>query len=240
MVGLDYWKGCLPIVMRTRPKTRIRFSVICLRKLFSPVPTQMPEPKPHNEMSREGKRLNALLNAARAGDEDAGRELISVVYGELHTLAERHMRGERLNSTLRPTALVHEAWLRLERSGLAFENRAHFFGAAGHAMRRVLIDHARHVSTTPRGRPEARVTLGAIEPFEDCPQVDLLILNEAIDSLEAQDSAKCAVVTLRFLLGCSVEETAMALDCSPAKVKKDWSFAKAWLQRFLSEKREDA
>lgn len=187
------------------------------------------------ETTHDRTRINELLERARSGDAAAARELMPIVYGELHSLAERHMGRERRGLTLRPTALVHEAWLRLAGTGMAFENRAHFFGAAGIAMRRVLVDHARHVSTTPRGAARERVTLGAIEPSAPECEVDVLLLNEAMDRLEALDPQKCSVVTLRFLLGCSVQETAIALDCSPSKVKKDWSFAKAWLQRFLAE-----
>ena len=199
------------------------------------LPVSRIDPAPPTPKQRA--RVNEFLEQARNGDASAARELMPIVYGELHGLAESRMRGERVESTLRPTALVHEAWLRLAGSGMAFENRAHFFGAAALAMRRVLVDHARHVAASPRGSTGERVTLGGLtgDELENERIFDVLVLNEALDRLEQIDPAKCAVVSMRFILGCTVEESALALQCSPAKVKKDWAFARAWLQKFLSE-----
>ena len=181
--------------------------------------------------------VNELLERARAGDPAAAQELMPIVYGELRALAASQMRSERKDITLQPTALVHEAWLRLVGSEMAFENRAHFFGAAARAMRRVLIDHARRIDRSPRRSARERVSLGVLqlsEAGEERDLMDLLSVNEALERLEAIDPAKADIVTLRFVLGCTIEETAAALGCSPAKVKKDWAFARAWLARELS------
>lgn len=185
--------------------------------------------------------VNRLLERARAGDPGAAQELMPIVYGELRSLAAGQMRSERKDITLQPTALVHEAWLRLVGSDMAFENRAHFFGAAARAMRRVLIDHARQIARSPRRSARERVSLGVLQLSDGdgaMELMDLLAVNEALARLEALDPAKADLVTLRFVLGCTIEETAVALGCSPAKVKKDWAFARAWLGRELASEGE--
>ena len=190
-----------------------------------------------DEQRSRSPGVNELLERARAGDPAAAQELMPIVYGELRALAASQMRSERKDITLQPTALVHEAWLRLVGSEMAFENRAHFFGAAARAMRRVLIDHARRIDRSPRRSAQERVSLGVLqlsEAGEERDLMDLLSVNEALERLEAIDPAKADIVTLRFVLGCTIEETAAALGCSPAKVKKDWAFARAWLARELS------
>ena len=174
---------------------------------------------------------------AAAGPGEASEPLMARVYEELRGLAGAYMRRERVGHTLQPTAVVNEAWLRLVGSEMAFENRAHFFGAAARAMRRVLIDHARRIDRSPRRSARERVSLGVLqlsEAGEERDLMDLLSVNEALERLEAIDPAKADIVTLRFVLGCTIEETAAALGCSPAKVKKDWAFARAWLARELS------
>lgn len=191
---------------------------------------------PHNDAARRDQ-VATLLDRARGGDVEAGHALLPIVYDELHRIAERRMVREPAGSTLQPTALVHEAWLRLAGSEGSFENRAHFFGAAALAMRRVLIDHARSLRRTPRGAARERISLRLVDPSDDSSGehlLDLLALDEALGKLEAKDPGKATVVTLRFLFGLSVEETAVALSCSGAKVKKDWAFARAWLKRELS------
>lgn len=198
-------------------------------------------------MSDDGRStnpaVNELLERARSGDPDAAQELMPIVYGELRALAGSQMRSERADITLQPTALVHEAWLRLVGSEMAFENRAHFFGAAARAMRRVLIDHARRIDRSPRRSARERVSLGVLqlsEAGEERDLMDLLSVNEALAKLEGIDPAKADLVTLRFVLGCTIEETAAALGCSPAKVKKDWAFARAWLGRELALEEDGA
>ena len=169
-----------------------------------------------------------LLGRAQAGDPQAGGELVTRVYGELRDLAARRLASGPRAPTLQPTALVHEAWMRLVGSEGSFTSRAHFFGAAARAMRRVLVEHARRL----RGR-RADVELTRIEAADGSDLCDVLALDDALARLEERDPGKATVVTLRFLFGCTVEETAAALGCSAGKVKQDWAFARAWLAREL-------
>lgn len=177
--------------------------------------------------------VTELLEQLGAGDPTAGERLLSVVYRELRSLAASHMRGERPEHTLQPTALVHEAWLRLvqERGG-TWKNRSHFFGIAAQAMRRVLLDHARARGRNKRARGE-RVEFGDVPATLGPDTVDVIAVNDALQQLEALDPRAAKVVEARFFGGLSVEETAEALEIGPATVKRDWSFARAFLQRVL-------
>ena len=147
------------------------------------------------------------------------------------------MARERAGQTLQPTALVHEAYVRLigpnPEASPGWEGRAHFFAAAATAMRRILVDRARSRGRLKRGGDQGRIPLSAVVLTSDSKSVDLIDLDDALTKMEAVDPDKAAIVTLRYLLGCTVEETAEALGLSPAKVKKDWTFAKAWLRRQL-------
>jgi RNA polymerase sigma factor (TIGR02999 family) len=177
--------------------------------------------------------VTQLLEQASAGDRSAADALLAALYDELRRLATSRMAREPAGHTLQPTALVHEAWLRLAGDVSSFENRAQFFAAAAIAMRRILIERARRVGRQKRGGDFDRVEMSHVQLAEENDPVDLIALDGALTRLEEQDAGKATVVSMRFLLGCTVEETASALGISPAKVKKDWAFARAWLKREL-------
>ena len=173
--------------------------------------------------------VTVLLQRVNAGDADAPDELMQSLYKELHRLAEALMRRERPGHTLQPTALVSEAYLRLFDRLSQWENRAHFFGAAARAMRRVLIEHGRKRASLKRGGEIARVTFDDLHVAAEDPDLDLLALDEALNDLNDVDSRLVQVVELRYFAGCSVEQAAELLGVSPATVKRDWTFARAWL-----------
>ena len=187
-----------------------------------------PSPSSHN--------VTALLRAWSQGDAAALDELFPVVYDELHRQAERFMRAQPAGHTLETTALVHEAYLRLVgQEGVEWQNRAHFFGVAGKAMRCVLVDHARARRAAKRGGAARRVTLGgAAAAAEKEPAVDVLALHEALTMLAEVDSGLASLVELRYFAGLGIEETAKVLGVSPATVKRQWQVARAWLKRELS------
>ena len=175
-----------------------------------------------------------LLARWRTGDPAALESLMPLVYAELRRLADYHMSHERADHTLQPTALVHEAYLRLAqvRNG-RFENRVHFYGAAAQAMRRILVDHARRRTAHKRDHASAVVDLEAIAAGIHL-HVDLAALDEALDRLSAVAPRPAKVVELRFFGGLSIDEAAEFLDVAPVTVKRHWTFARAWLHRALS------
>ncbi|MEP6690355.1 MAG: sigma-70 family RNA polymerase sigma factor [Gemmatimonadaceae bacterium] len=178
-----------------------------------------------------------MLDDARRGDSSAFDRLLPLLYTELRGIAQRHMRGERPDHTLQPTALVHEAFLRLVGPTPApFEDRTHFLRAASQAMRRVLVDHARARNAAKRGGA-FRVTLDESVAAADERIVDLLVLDDAMTRLAAAEPRWAQVVELRFFGGLEVPEVAEALGISTATAKRDWQFAKAWLARALGEGR---
>src|SRR5437867_361736 len=158
-----------------------------------------------------------------------------VVYGELRRLAQHYLRRERPDHTLQATALVHEAYLRLiDQHSVTWQNRAHFFGIAAQMMRRILVNHAVAKRSEKRGGLETKLSLDEAVSFADQREVDLVALDDALKELEALDPQQSRVVELRFFGGLSIEETAEALGISPATVKRDWSTAKIWLRRAIS------
>lgn len=164
---------------------------------------------------------------------------MSVVYAELHRQASRAMGRESPEHTLQATALVNEAYLRLiDQRRVQWRNRAHLFGVAAQLMRRILVDHARGRQAAKRGGGMRHLTLGdadsAREAAPDESPVDVLVLNEALERLAAIDSHQARVVELRYFGGLNIEDTAEALDVSPATVKREWAVARAWLRRELS------
>jgi RNA polymerase sigma factor (TIGR02999 family) len=175
--------------------------------------------------------VTRLLRRIEAGDRQATEELLPVVYQELRKLARSRMARERPGQTLTPTALVHEAYLRLVKDEtLGWDNRGHFFAAAAEAMRRILIERARRYASRRHGGGQERVTLGDAASPESIPPEDLLALDEALTRLEAKDRAMADVVKLRFFSGLTVPETAAALGLSVATVNRHWAAARAWLQ----------
>ncbi|MGC3958496.1 MAG: ECF-type sigma factor [Verrucomicrobiota bacterium] len=171
-----------------------------------------------------------ILHAIEAGDAKAAGQLLTLVYDELRRLAAHKMSQEAPGQTLQPTALVHEAWLRLvSAEGRIFENRAHFFAAAAEAMRRILIDRARRRQTHRHGGKHERVELdesGLVAPAED---EQLLAVDEALEKLSQKYPVQAQVVKLRYFGGMTNEETAQLLDLSISSVKNYWAFARAWL-----------
>lgn len=180
------------------------------------------------EKSMPHGHVTLLLGAAGHGDRKALEDLYELVYGELRTMAESGMRRERAGHTLQPTALVNEVYLRLTGEE-SWQNRRHFFGAAAQAMRRVLVDHARKKQADKRGDGLERVTLSDLDVSAPEADLDVLAVNDALEVLAVEDPRLSEVVTLRFFAGMSIEDTARALDRSPATVKRDWAFARAWL-----------
>lgn len=184
-------------------------------------------------MASSSRNVTELLRVWGRGDSSALDQLLPVVYDELRRQAARHLRRERGGHTLQPTALVHEAFLRLvNQKNVEWQNRAHFFGIAARLMRRVLVDHARERLAGKRGGG-IRLTLDEKMVASDERGIDFLALDEALMKLAALDERQSRVVELRFFSGLNVEETAGVLEVSPATVKLDWSMAKAWLRREL-------
>jgi RNA polymerase sigma factor (TIGR02999 family) len=160
--------------------------------------------------------------------------LIPIVYDELRRLAHHYMRGERGGHTLQTTALVNEAYLRLvDVKRIEWRNHGHFFAMAATVMRRVLVDHARERARDKRGGGLVLTTL-AEQAITSSPAIDVLALDEALDRLADMDAQQARIVELRYFTGLTIEETAEALGISPATVKRDWTWAKAWLYQRLS------
>jgi RNA polymerase sigma factor (TIGR02999 family) len=180
--------------------------------------------------------VTRLLEQASAGDVEARATLFDVLYRELRRVAEGAMRAERVNHTLQPTALVHEAFLRLAGDQGRFESRAHFLGVAAGAMRRVLVDHARGRNAQKRG---SGATLVALDDLDELPRpssegVDLIVLDDALSRLTTLDARQGRIVELRFFGGLSVEETAILVGVSERTVKREWQMSRAWLRREIA------
>lgn len=191
-------------------------------------PRQMADPPPSTSSSHD---ITRLLREAQDGRESAKHELVSLVYLELHGLASHFMRNERDDHTLQPTALVHEAYMRLmNQRNVSWQNRSHFFGIASQAMRRILVDHARKKRAAKREGGE-RVTLDESVVTEPRQSLDVIALDAALTRLGELNERQAKVVELRFFGGLDIEQTGEALGISPATVKRDWTFARAFLQR---------
>lgn len=177
----------------------------------------------------ESAEITQLLIAWRAGDASAGERLISRLYAELHAIAARHVRDEHAAATLQPTALVHEAYLRLAGSDVDWESRRHFLATAARTMRHVLVDHARARLRDKRGAGAVNVTLEDVASDEGTDPIDVIALDTALERLAAIDERKARAVELHYFAGLDYDEVARALDVSPATVHRDLRFAKSWL-----------
>ena len=180
--------------------------------------------------------LTRILNRVQQGDPKAAEELLPLVYEELRRLAAQKMANDAAGHTLQPTALVHEAWLRLGGDQQPrWQNRAHFFAAAGEAMRRILIEKARRRRRRRHGGGQERVDLDEIEIAAPEDDDRLLAVHEALDRLAHEDLVKSDVVKLRFFVGLSDREVAEALGISERTVERCWAYAKVWLLRAIRE-----
>jgi RNA polymerase sigma factor (TIGR02999 family) len=185
-------------------------------------------------MEETRHRVTQILSRLDLSDPKQAEELLAAVYDELRQLARGKLRGERAGHTLQPTALVHEAYIRLvDGSAVSWESRRHFFGTAARAMRQVLVDHARRRDADKRGGEWERVTLATGIEGEDAGAADVIDLHNALEKLSANDADLARLVELRFFAGLTLDEAADTLGVSRRKVAKDWSVARLWLQREL-------
>ncbi len=179
--------------------------------------------------------VTRILNAIERGDAQATDELLPLIYEELRLLAARKLSAEKPGQTLQATALVHEAYIRLVGGeNMRWSGRAHFFGAAAEAMRRILIEQARRKGRRKRGGGRRRVDLGDVELVVQGPSDDLLALDEAITRLAALDETKAQLVKLRYFAGLSLERAADLLGLSLTTAKRHWTYARAWLYRAIA------
>jgi RNA polymerase sigma-70 factor (ECF subfamily) len=199
-----------------------------------------PPVAPGVTVAESGADITGLLAAWQAGDEGALNDLVPIVYGELRRQARRALRREADGHTLQPTALVHEAYLRLmDQRRAHWESRTQFFAVAAQLMRRILVDHARARRRAKRGGGAAQITLTDLAASEspggfDDGSVDTLDLDEALTRFAALDPNKARLVELRYFAGLSIPESAAALGVSAATVGREWAVARAWLRRELS------
>lgn len=185
--------------------------------------------------------VTRCLCGAAAGDARAADELLSLLYAELRELARARLRKAPSGNTLQPTALVHEAYLKLIRDENAqWESRRHFFGAAAQAMRDLLVDQARRKASAKHGGDRKRVEFAADELNIEAPKgVDLVALDEALRRLESDDPRKGLIVSLRYFTGLSEVETAALLGLSDRQIRREWSYIKAWLKSELGNREAD-
>jgi RNA polymerase sigma factor (TIGR02999 family) len=180
------------------------------------------------------EQVTSLLLLWRAGDKAALDKLMPLVYDELRRLANAYLRRERPDHTLQSTALVHEAYSRLVGQNLPeWQNRAHFFGVAAQLMRQILVDYARNHRAAKRGGSVCRLPLNDAESQTTVKDVDVVALDDALQSLAKLDPQQSRVVELRFFAGLSIDDTSEVLGISPATVKRDWRTARVWLYREL-------
>jgi RNA polymerase sigma factor (TIGR02999 family) len=176
------------------------------------------------------KDLTLILTELEQGNAQAADELLPMVYQELRRMAANKMTSERAGHTLQPTALVHEAWLRLVNPGAqSWQNRAHFFSAAAEAMRRILIDRVRRKNRQRRGAGAEHLDADELEIASPAPDEQLLALNEALDRFAALEPQQAELVKLRYFVGLKIDEAADVLGISPATAKRWWTYSKAWL-----------
>jgi RNA polymerase sigma factor (TIGR02999 family) len=194
-----------------------------------PVRFGFPDHSPADKVSLVND-VTRVLEAIGRGDSKASEELLPLVYDELRRLAAHKMAGESNAHTLQPTALVHEAWLRLAGPGeQRWDNRAHFFGAAAEAMRRILVDHARRKQSLKRGGGAMREELHDTVLMVTAPPDELLAVDEALDDLAAKEPRTAELVKLRYFVGMTMEEAALTLGMSKRTAEGIWTYARVWL-----------
>lgn len=181
--------------------------------------------------------VTQLLSQLEDGDPSAADRLLPLVYDELRMLAARRLSGEKAGQTLQSTALVHEAYIRLVKVDQVqgWNSRGHFYSAAAEAMRRILVDRARHKATLRAGGERDRVSFEQVEPATEEPSLDILALNEALQALEQHDARKAELVKLRYFAGLSVRAAAESLGIATSTAIADWAYAKGWLRLQMSE-----
>lgn len=186
----------------------------------------------------QSAEITQALQAVSRSEAGASEQLLPLVYAELRRLAAARMANELGGQTLQPTALVHEAWLRLVKDGdRTWQNRAHFFGAAAEAMRRILIERARHKSRLKHGGGQARLNIEDLELAQTTPDDKVLLVDEALARLKVEDPELERIVVLKFFGGLSNEEIAETLGLSPRTLDRQWAYARAWLFRQISEQK---
>jgi RNA polymerase sigma factor (TIGR02999 family) len=187
-------------------------------------------------VAEDAAPFDLLVDRATKGDRPALETLMPLVYGELRRLAAHYLRGERPGQTLQPTALVHEAYLKLLKDRPErWQNRAHFCAIAAHAMRQILIERARARDALKRGGGQPRVTFDESLPAASAEQpIDVIALDAALDRLAELDPEQARIVELRFFGGLSIEEAAEAMGISPATLKRHWALARAWLAKEIA------
>src|SRR5580692_10914281 len=174
--------------------------------------------------------ITLMLQAVRRGERQASEELLPLVYNELRHLAAARMAQEAAGQTLQATALVHEAWLRMVgESDHGWQNRAHFFGAASEAMRRILVENARRKSRLKRGGGQLRLDIDELDLSTTPPDEKILLMNDALEQLQAEDPEKARIVVLKFFGGLTNQEVAETLRVTERTVERQWAYAKAWL-----------
>jgi RNA polymerase sigma factor (TIGR02999 family) len=186
---------------------------------------------------RPPNQITQLLQSWRDGNREALDALLPLVYEELRRLAHRHLRNERAEHTLQSAALVHEAYLRLVGQDFPqWEGRTHFFAIAAQLMRQILVDYARRHRASKRGSGVCMLTLGDVDALPQGKDVDVVALNDALNSLAEIDPRQSHVVELRFFAGLSLEETSEVMGIGTATVQRDWTAARAWLHREISRR----
>jgi RNA polymerase sigma factor (TIGR02999 family) len=176
--------------------------------------------------------VTQILNDIRDGNQQGAEHLLSLVYSELKRIAAQKMAGEAPGNTLQPTALVHEAWMKLVGDGDApFENRAHFFSAAAEAMRRILVDSARRKNAIRRGSGAAREELEEAHLVQNVVPDELLAVDEALDLLAKEDPVAANLVKLRYFVGMTMDEAATTMGMPLRNAERTWTYARAWLKR---------
>lgn len=187
-------------------------------------------------MNLSRQEFTQVLKAFNQGDKNALNNLLPAIYDELHDLASRHMHRQFSRHTINTTSLVHEAYLRLiDQENADWQSRAHFYNIASQAMRHILVDYARGRSAAKRGGGQAKISLDEVAVMAEDRSDEWLAVHEALNKLETIDRRQSKIVELRYFTGLTIEDTAAALDISPATVKREWIMAKAWLARELTE-----